>query len=144
MNGPVTVWVIQVPNPVPAKKINGELYAVIVKQSWGGSIVAKIPDDHSKPMRGPTYQYIEIPEDWKPDQVPFWIPDCRNICGYDLNRFHEPCLGRCRIRLVLKGKYPSFAPVKIWQLYRREGRPHARVKDFFLNLFWRFCLRLAN
>jgi len=137
-----TIWIIQVPNPVPAKTINGKTYAIIVKEGIG-YVLAEIPE--KGPVKSQTFQYIEIPKDWKSDRVPWWIPPCRSLCGKAwIKRWHEACLWRCRIRLVLKGKYPALSAIKIFQLYRREGRPRRALKDVFLNLLWRICLKLAN
>jgi len=59
-------------------------------------------------------------------------PSCRQICGYELRRFHLTC-SHCRARRVACGELPSVFPVILhfWTV-RIVGRRFARVKDFII------------
>ena len=85
-------------------------------------------------------RYDNLPE--MPDRR--FAPPCRNLCGFDLRRWHLTCLLSCLLRRVHYGKMPAKIPVQGYTLWIHKGRRFECVKAPLLKLLTTLSEQVAK
>jgi len=128
MGMPVGFILQPISTPVPLVTLDGEKYLVLMNLGCGVSILALVPPKPKKKLKKGElpppprlFQFIAIPEGWKPEKVPRWIPSCRSLCGHKFKRWHLGCFTHCTVRQMLKAERTTdLCEITPFMLYRRE------------------------